>query len=65
MGCFMYAFLGTSKDVTLGATAILSLLTAESYPKDADIYKPQYAIFLCFFTGIFQLLMGVLNLGIG
>ena len=28
MGCFIYAVLGTSKDISLGPTAILSLLTA-------------------------------------
>ena len=27
IGCFVYTFLGTSKDVSLGPTAILSLLT--------------------------------------
>lgn len=28
MGCFIYTVFGTSKDITLGPTAILSLLTA-------------------------------------
>ncbi|XP_055328612.1 sodium-independent sulfate anion transporter-like [Paramacrobiotus metropolitanus] len=63
MGCFMYTLFGTSKDVTLGPTAIISLLTAESFPKNAGLSKPQYAIFLCFFTGVFQCLMAIFNLG--
>ena len=28
MGCFVYFFLGTSRDVTLGPTAIMSLLVS-------------------------------------
>ncbi|OQV20249.1 Sodium-independent sulfate anion transporter [Hypsibius exemplaris] len=63
MGCFMYTLFGSSRHVTLGATAIISLLTAEAYPKDAGLFKAQYATLLCFFTGIIQLLMGALNLG--
>ncbi|KAK3091412.1 hypothetical protein FSP39_019726 [Pinctada imbricata] len=63
MGCFVYCFLGTSKDITLGPTAIMSLMTATfavSPVKD----DPTYAILLCLMTGIVQFLMGVLHLGI-
>lgn len=63
MGCFIYCFLGTSKDITLGPTAIMSLMTATfaMSPIDQD---PTYAIVLCLMTGVVQLLMGLLNLGI-
>ncbi|CAG5136680.1 unnamed protein product, partial [Candidula unifasciata] len=69
MGCFVYCFLGTSKDITLGPTAIMSLLTAtfgtglfpELASKDKDITM---AILLTFMSGIIQLSMGILKLGI-
>ncbi|KAL8588953.1 hypothetical protein ACOMHN_065735 [Nucella lapillus] len=63
MGCFVYMFLGTSKDITLGPTAIMSLLVgefAESPVKD----DPTLAIMLTLMSGLVQLLMGILNLGI-
>ncbi|XP_033749910.1 sodium-independent sulfate anion transporter-like isoform X2 [Pecten maximus] len=63
MGCFVYCFLGTAKDITLGPTAIMSLMTAAfAYsPVEND---PTYAIVLCLLCGCVQLLMGLLNLGI-
>lgn len=58
MGCFVYIFLGSCKDVPMGPTAISALLTLQtaggSYQK---------AILLTFLTGIIELLMGVLGLG--
>ena len=62
MGCFVYCFLGTSKDITLGPTAIMSLMTAEfgGSPVHGD---PTLAILLSLFGGIIQLLMGLLNIG--
>ncbi|KAK6171323.1 hypothetical protein SNE40_019537 [Patella caerulea] len=63
MGCFVYCFLGTSKDITLGPTAIMSLMTGtfaiSPVPNDAT-----YAIVLTLMCGIIQLVMGLLNLGI-
>ncbi|XP_036361794.1 sodium-independent sulfate anion transporter isoform X2 [Octopus sinensis] len=63
MGCFVYCILGTAKDITLGPTAIMSLMTAAfgNSPVNND---PTYAILLAFFCGIIQLLMGFFNLGI-
>ncbi|XP_009074526.1 PREDICTED: sodium-independent sulfate anion transporter, partial [Acanthisitta chloris] len=58
MGCFVYCFLGTAKDVTLGPTAIMSLLVS-SYA----FHEPVYAILLTFLSGCIQLAMGLLNLG--
>ncbi|XP_064006823.1 sodium-independent sulfate anion transporter isoform X5 [Pogoniulus pusillus] len=58
MGCFVYCFLGTAKDVTLGPTAIMSLLVS-SYA----FHQPVYAILLTFLSGSIQLAMGLLHLG--
>ncbi|XP_050408906.1 sodium-independent sulfate anion transporter isoform X1 [Patella vulgata] len=63
MGCFVYCFLGTSKDITLGPTAIMSLMTGTFAvsPVEGDA---TYAIILTLMSGCVQLLMGLLNLGI-
>ncbi|NXE56564.1 S2611 protein, partial [Casuarius casuarius] len=58
MGCFVYCFLGTAKDVTLGPTAIMSLLVS-SYA----FHDPVYAVLLAFLSGCIQLAMGLLRLG--
>uniref|UniRef100_A0A8C3QVB7 Solute carrier family 26 member 11 n=1 Tax=Cyanoderma ruficeps TaxID=181631 RepID=A0A8C3QVB7_9PASS len=58
MGCFVYCFLGTAKDVTLGPTAIMSLLVS-SYA----FHQPVYAVLLAFLSGCIQLAMGLLHLG--
>ncbi|XP_072638010.1 sodium-independent sulfate anion transporter isoform X2 [Canis lupus baileyi] len=58
MGCFVYFFLGTSRDVTLGPTAIMSLLVSFY-----TFHKPAYAVLLAFLSGCIQLAMGFLRLG--
>ncbi|CAH1273375.1 SLC26A11 [Branchiostoma lanceolatum] len=58
MGCFIYCVLGTSKDITLGPTALMSLMMAE-YAEG----QPAIAIALCLFTGLIQFVMGILRLG--
>ncbi|XP_078691505.1 sodium-independent sulfate anion transporter-like [Branchiostoma floridae x Branchiostoma belcheri] len=58
MGCFVYCFLGTSKDITLGPTALMSLMMAQ-YAEG----QPAIAIALCLFTGLVQFVMGILRLG--
>ncbi|KAF4797458.1 Sodium-independent sulfate anion transporter [Turdus rufiventris] len=58
MGCFVYCFLGTAKDVTLGPTAIMSLLVS-SYVS----HEPVHAVLLAFLSGCIQLAMGLLHLG--
>ncbi|XP_043924013.1 sodium-independent sulfate anion transporter [Protopterus annectens] len=58
MGCFVYCLLGTSKDVTLGPTAIMSLLVYYYAFQD-----PVYAVLLTFLSGCIQLAMGILQLG--
>lgn len=59
MGCFLYCIFGTSRDITLGPTAIMSLMVS-AYGKPE---VPQYTIALTLFTGIILLGMGVLRLG--
>ncbi|XP_006886390.1 PREDICTED: sodium-independent sulfate anion transporter [Elephantulus edwardii] len=58
MGCFVYLVLGTSRDVTLGPTAIMSLLVSFY-----TFHKPAYAVLLAFLSGCVQLAMGFLQLG--
>ncbi|KAH9499580.1 hypothetical protein Btru_074179, partial [Bulinus truncatus] len=69
VGCFVYCLLGTSKDITLGPTAILSLMTATfatavSPELPTGGRDPTIAILLTLFCGIFQLVLGILKLGI-
>ena len=77
MGCFIYCFFGTSKDITLGPTAIMSLMTATFcvytfYPSHLSTHEvqtlqayfnPVLAVMLTLFSGILQFLMGILRLG--
>ena len=68
MGCFIYVLFGTSKDITLGPTAILSLLTASitaNCGPDEDQYDERItcALALTFLSGAIQFALGILNLG--
>ncbi|XP_055585987.1 sodium-independent sulfate anion transporter-like isoform X2 [Uranotaenia lowii] len=58
LGCFVYIFLGSCKDVPMGPTAIASLLTAQV---TNGIWER--AVLLCFLSGIIELLMGIFGLG--
>lgn len=65
MGVIVYMFFGTSKDVTLGPTAIMSLLTASIIGSTGEDNhdKVYLAILLTLFSGLVQFLLGILNLG--
>lgn len=64
MGCFVYVLFGTSKDITLGPTAILSLLTASLTEGCGDQeQRIVCALSLTFISGAIQLAVGILNLG--
>lgn len=59
LGCLMYLFLGTCKEVSMGPTAIVSLMTYNTLHG----LGPVHGTLLCFLTGVIQLLMGVVGLG--
>ncbi|GAB1860455.1 Sodium-independent sulfate anion transporter [Camponotus japonicus] len=61
MACFVYTIFGSWKDVPVGPTAIVALLTRETLQK-AHL-GPNFAILLCFVSGCISLLMGILHLG--
>uniref|UniRef100_A0A1I8GED4 Sulfate_transp domain-containing protein n=1 Tax=Macrostomum lignano TaxID=282301 RepID=A0A1I8GED4_9PLAT len=65
MGPFVYCLLGTSKDASLGPTAIMSLLTA-SYNAAPGVTPKSavYAVLMCFACGIVQFLLGAMRLGV-
>ncbi|KAM4594034.1 sodium-independent sulfate anion transporter isoform 1-T3 [Fundulus diaphanus] len=58
MGGFIYTFLGTSKDVTLGPTAIMSLLCFSVVGE-----QPHRAVLLSLLCGVIQAAMALLRLG--
>ena len=58
MGCFTYCVFGSCKDITIGPTAIMALMTSVHAQ-----YGPQYAVLLSFLSGIIILLCGLLQLG--
>lgn len=59
MGCFVYAIFGSCKDITIGPTALMSLMTYKQVVnRNAD-----FAVLLCFLSGCVQILLSVLNLG--
>ncbi|CAH1236511.1 unnamed protein product [Diabrotica balteata] len=59
VGSYVYIIFGTIKEVSIGPTSLMSLLTV-SY----TIGKPvEYVVLLTFLAGCVELLMGLLNLG--
>lgn len=61
LGCFIYIFFGSCKDVPFGPTAIISLLTYQTVGHLEDPHL--HAILLCFLAGVIELLMGLFGLG--
>ena len=62
----VYAFMGTSRQLAVGPVAMDSLLVAAGLGALSLSGPSEYitlAVFLAFFMGLFQLLLGVLNLG--
>ena len=58
MGCFVYIIFGSSKDITIGPTAIMALMTGLHAQ-----HGPEYAVLLTFLSGCIILLCGLLRLG--
>ena len=58
MGCFIYVLLGTSKDVSIGPTAVISLLTA-TFARGSVML----AVVLSLCCGVVQIILGLLHVG--
>ncbi|XP_001357876.3 sodium-independent sulfate anion transporter [Drosophila pseudoobscura] len=58
LGCFVYIFLGSCKDVPMGPSAIVALLTFQVAQGSW-----QKSVLLCLLSGIVELLMGLFGLG--
>jgi len=63
MGCFVYTIFGSCKDITIGPTAIMSLMTGAVFKGPLALYGQYYAVLLAFFSGIIILIFGFLQLG--
>jgi len=59
MACFVYTIFGSCKDPALGPTAIMAIMTRENIHD----MGPEFAVLLCFVTGVVQLVMGFAQLG--
>ncbi|ERL91290.1 hypothetical protein D910_08623 [Dendroctonus ponderosae] len=60
IGCFVYAIFGSIKDITIGPTALMALMTYQQVVgRNTD-----YAILLCFLCGVVQMIMSILHLGV-
>ncbi|XP_053692779.1 sodium-independent sulfate anion transporter [Sabethes cyaneus] len=62
VGGLVYALLGGCREVTIGPTALLALMTSRHTGYGGNS-GPQFAILLCFLAGVVELLMAVLRLG--
>lgn len=60
IGSLVYVFFGTIKEVSIGPTSLMALLTMQ-YTHDKP---PEFAIILAFLAGCVEFAMGVLKLGI-
>lgn len=71
VGMLAYFVFATTKDMTIGPTAVMSIILSQVVPRiqadyeSANIpYSPQEIITtICFFSGIFSLLIGFFRLG--
>ncbi|XP_034939348.1 sodium-independent sulfate anion transporter-like [Chelonus insularis] len=59
LGGFIYVFFGTIKEVSIGATSLMALVTIE-YTRDMPI---DFIVLLCFLAGCVEFMMGLMNLG--
>lgn len=59
VGGFLYIFFGTIKEVSIGPSSLMALVTLQ-YTRDMPV---DFVVLLCFLAGCVEFLMGVLNLG--
>ncbi|KAF9998515.1 hypothetical protein BGZ80_006962 [Entomortierella chlamydospora] len=65
IGALFYSLMGTSKDLTIGPTAVISLVTGELITQMADKMSPvDVAATSCLMIGIITAALGILRLGI-
>ncbi|KAI9340547.1 sulfate transporter family-domain-containing protein [Obelidium mucronatum] len=69
VGCLLYSVFATSKDVTIGLTAVLALVLGQSInsnlgSKATTAEKVTFGITMSFWVGIIQLFIGVFRLGV-
>lgn len=60
MSSFVYIFLGSCKDITIGPTAIMAIMTQPSVVSSGT---PDFAVLLCFLAGCVIVMVGFLRLG--
>ncbi|XP_068084369.1 sodium-independent sulfate anion transporter [Anabrus simplex] len=63
MGSFTYIIFGSCKDITIGPTAILAIMTQKAVEASGTADFADFAVLLCFLSGCIILLLGLLNLG--
>lgn len=59
MGCFVYLIFGSTKQVTVGPTALMALLVQKHVIKLGE----DLAVLMCFLAGTVITIMGILHLG--
>ncbi|KAI9340531.1 sulfate transporter family-domain-containing protein [Obelidium mucronatum] len=69
VGCLLYSVFATSKDVTIGLTAVLALVLGQSInsnlgSKATTAEKVTFGITMSFWVGIIQLFIGLFRLGV-
>ncbi|CAO0791450.1 unnamed protein product [Mucor circinelloides] len=68
VGLCVYCLFATSKDISIGPTAVMSLLVGQTVTRvvsaDPSITGPEIAIALSLFTGIIAMFIGLVRLGI-
>lgn len=63
VGCIVYAFFGGCTDLTIGPTALLALMTRRHTGLGGES-GPHLAILLCFLSGVVEMIMAFLKLGL-
>ncbi|KAG0093387.1 hypothetical protein BGZ93_000064 [Podila epicladia] len=65
IGAIFYCFMGTSKDLTIGPTAVISLITGELVAElTGRMTAQETAAISCLLVGALTLLLGIFRLGI-
>ncbi|KAG0186542.1 hypothetical protein DFQ28_007641 [Apophysomyces sp. BC1034] len=68
VGLCVYCLFATSKDISIGPTAVMSLLLGQTVirvtAENPDITGPEIAVAMSLFTGIIAMFIGLIRLGI-